>query len=53
MPAGAARFTFTDMRRGILMLIAVLAALGVAHTGSIDGTLASWQSLAAKVAELH
>ncbi|HEY7537670.1 MAG TPA: hypothetical protein VH721_06760 [Gaiellaceae bacterium] len=41
------------MRRGILLLIAVLAALGFAHTSSIDGTLAGWQSLAAKVAELH
>jgi hypothetical protein len=41
------------MRRGILLLLAVLATFGVAHNGSIDGTLASWQSLAARVAELH
>ena len=36
--------------RGIFL---ALAALGFAHTGSIDGTLEGWQSLAAKVAELH
>ncbi len=53
MPPVSGRSTVSSMRRGFLLLIAVLAALGFAHTGSIDGTLASWQSLAAKVAELH
>jgi hypothetical protein len=40
------------MRRGIFLLLVVLAGLGATHTTSFDGALAGWESLAAKVATL-
>jgi hypothetical protein len=38
------------VRRGVILLLAVLATMGVAKPSSFDGALQSWQNLAAKVA---
>jgi hypothetical protein len=40
------------VRRGVFLSVAVLAALGVSRLTTLDGALAGWQNIAAKLATL-